>query len=187
MGFLVGVTGERVIKTSGLGWGDGKHPCITDNEYDNPFWNEASLMLTNKGNMHRCNMFKLCAAHGERAQWFGDKATLYMEKGGLHSEALKFRTKTETETRYDLPIEKDGELVFPDYFKSDMLPKPMRHKSGHGNSHTFLSAEFINALLEDREPAIDVYDALAMTVPGIIAHQSAMNSGEQMVVPQFDR
>jgi hypothetical protein len=66
-----------------------------------------------------------------------------------------------------------------------MLPPAMRHKSGHGNSHTFISAEFVNALLEGRKPAVDVDAALAMTVPGIVAHQSALKDGEQLKVPRF--
>ena len=68
-----------------------------------------------------------------------------------------------------------------------MLPEAMRHASGHGGSQMFLCAEFINALLEDREPAIDVYKALAITVPGIIGHQSALRKGERLKVPSFDR
>jgi hypothetical protein len=67
-----------------------------------------------------------------------------------------------------------------------MLPEPMRHNSGHGGSHTFIAAEFVNALLEEREPEIDIGHALAMTVPGIVAHQSALRDGEQLDVPQFD-
>jgi len=31
-----------------------------------------------------------------------------------------------------------------------------------------------------------VYEALAMTVPGIVAHQSALKQGEQLKVPAFD-
>ncbi|HEU4679092.1 MAG TPA: hypothetical protein VFS35_06200, partial [Terrimicrobiaceae bacterium] len=62
-----------------------------------------------------------------------------------------------------------------------------RHQSGHGGSHTFLSAEFVNALLENREPTVNVYEALAMTVPGLVAHQSALRNGERMKVPGFDR
>ena len=58
--------------------------------------------------------------------------------------------------------------------------------SGHGGSHVFISAEFVNALLEDREPAIDLYEGLAMTVPGIVAHQSSLRDGEQLSVPSFD-
>jgi hypothetical protein len=63
----------------------------------------------------------------------------------------------------------------------------MRHGSGHGGSHVFLTNEFVNALIEDREPAIDVYESLAMTVPGVVAHQSSRRDGEQLKVPRFDR
>lgn len=78
-------------------------------------------------------------------------------------------------------------LTYPDYVKDPIVPPEMRHESGHGGSHVFLSAEFIKALVEDREPEIDVYKALAMTVPGIVGHQSAMKKGERMKVPSFDK
>jgi hypothetical protein len=47
--------------------------------------------------------------------------------------------------------------------------------------------EFVTAILEDREPMGNVYEALAMTVPGILAHQSALKDGESLKIPQFDR
>jgi hypothetical protein len=75
----------------------------------------------------------------------------------------------------------------PRYWATGRLPEKMRHDSGHGGSHTFLANEFVNALLENREPAVDIYEALAMTVPGIVAHQSALKGGEQMKVPAFER
>jgi len=174
LGYLVGVTKERVKKVSCLGWGSD-HPWLEKNVYDNPFWNEASMMLTDKGHMCRCNVFWLCAAGGERAQWFGDKASLYMANGGVNPAVRKERMKGK------VPIK------IPQYWKTDMLPEPMRHGSGHGGSAVFISAEFVNALLEDREPVIDLYESLAMTVPGIVAHQSALKEGEQLTVPQFDR
>ena len=43
------------------------------------------------------------------------------------------------------------------------------------------------ALLENREPAVDIYESLAMTVPGIVAHQSALKNGEMLDVPSFDK
>ncbi len=187
IGFLTGVTGERVARVSCLGWGTGDHAYVTDNQYKNPFWNETSIMQTDRGNMFRCNVFWLCAAHGERAQWFGDKATLHMAKRGIHTPKLHFRTKGDTPTDYDLPVQSGGDVELPVYWKTDMLPSPMRHDSGHGGSHTFIAAEFINALIESRPPAIDVYDSLAMTVPGIVAHQSALKNGEQLMVPRFDK
>ena len=68
-----------------------------------------------------------------------------------------------------------------------MLPEAMRHSTGHGGSHAFLTAEFVSALVEDREPVIDIYESLAMTVPGIVAHASSRRQGEQLTVPSFDR
>ncbi len=59
----------------------------------------------------------------------------------------------------------------------------MRHGSGHGGSHPFLTHEFIAALAEGRQPSVDLDVALAMTVPGIVAHQSALKGGEQLKVP----
>ena len=85
-----------------------------------------------------------------------------------------------------VPLSAGGDWAVPEYWKSEMLPQAMRHASGHGGSAAFISAEFVNALVEDREPAIDLYESLAMTVPGIVAHQSSRRDGEQLEVPQFD-
>jgi hypothetical protein len=75
----------------------------------------------------------------------------------------------------------------PAWWKTDMLPEPLRHESGHGGSHTFLTHEFVDALVNGRQPAVNVYEAVAMTAPGIIAHQSALQGGKQMTVPVFDQ
>ena len=74
----------------------------------------------------------------------------------------------------------------PDW-KADMLPEPMRLNVGHEGAEPFLTHEFIDALMHDRKPAIDVHEALAYTVPGIIAHESATKGGAQMKVPSFDK
>jgi predicted dehydrogenase len=177
-GFVTGVTRERIVKVSSLGSKFEKfkdHPLRTENVYHNPFWNEMALMLTDRGHMSRCNVIWRCVAGGERAQWFGDNATLYMASDGLMPNRLNVR----------------GEVMkpaaVPQYWKTDMVPEPMRHDSGHGGSAVMICAEFINALLEDREPAIDLYESLAMTVPGIVAHQSSFKDGEQLSVPSFDK
>jgi hypothetical protein len=172
----VGVTGERIERVSSLGWGDPKVMGVLQaNAYDNPFSNEFASMRTDRGNMVRCNVFWQIAAGGERAQWFGEKGSLYMAKRGFYPEMWH--------PRHGEP--KPHPL--PDYWKSDMLPEAMRHSTGHGGSHTFLTAEFVNALVEDREPVIDVYESLAMTVPGIVAHASSRRKGEQLEVPRFEK
>ena len=180
LGFVTGVTRERIEKVSCLGWGGTRpeirqHPYRRDNAYKNPYFCQSSIMLTDRGHMCRANEFRYCVPYGERAQWFGDRATLYMAVAGLHGNVQNLLGQGVK------PVQ------VPDYWKTDMLPAPMRHASGHGGSAAFISAEFINALVEDREPAIDLYESLAMTVPGIVAHQSSLKGGEQLPVPRFDR
>lgn len=45
--------------------------------------------------------------------------------------------------------------------------------------------EFVTAILQDRKPLVDVAQALNMTVAGIVAHQSALNDGALMKIPQY--
>ena len=41
------------------------------------------------------------------------------------------------------------------------------------------------AIIEDRNPLVDISWSLNMTVCGIIAHQSALKDGQRMKVPQY--
>ena len=56
---------------------------------------------------------------------------------------------------------------------------------GHGGSHGYLMSEFIEAILLNRKPLVDVAQSLNMTVSGIVAHQSALKDGELMNIPQY--
>jgi predicted dehydrogenase len=175
LGLLVGVTGERITKVSCLGQRVGDDfPRPEENRYENPFNNEFALGLTNHGNTCRFAVGWQIAAEGERGQWLGEKLSLWMD-GSAGQPQAKRKTDGGWE-KWDVP----------NFWSTDRLPEPMRHDSGHGGSSAFLCAEFIDALVEQREPAIDVYESIAMTAPGIIAHQSALQGGVQLDVPQFD-
>lgn len=56
---------------------------------------------------------------------------------------------------------------------------------GHGGSHGYLMSEFVDAVLRDRKPWVDVAQSLNMTVAGIVAHQSALRGGELLKIPQY--
>jgi len=45
--------------------------------------------------------------------------------------------------------------------------------------------DFVDAILRDRKPLVNVALALNMTVAGIVAHQSALKNGEMMKIPQY--
>ena len=57
---------------------------------------------------------------------------------------------------------------------------------GHGGSHGQLTNDFIESILLDRKPIVDISEALNMTMSGVVAHQSALKEGEWMKVPQYD-
>jgi predicted dehydrogenase len=57
---------------------------------------------------------------------------------------------------------------------------------GHGGSHGYLANDFIESILLDRRPIVDVADALNMTLAGVIAHQSALREGEWMKIPRLE-
>ncbi len=57
---------------------------------------------------------------------------------------------------------------------------------GHGGSHGPLTNDFIESILFDRKPIVDISEALNMTLSGVIAHKSALKDGEWMKVPQYD-
>ncbi|MBI2301057.1 MAG: Gfo/Idh/MocA family oxidoreductase [Armatimonadetes bacterium] len=168
--FLVSVTGERIARISCIGWGNGD-PALKDNAYQNPFTSEVAMAVTDRGRGFRSNVCWSLHAHGERAQWFGTEGAFYMDGSG----GQPFRG-----------ILKGGAAIgqLPDYWH--MVPEKMRRDSGHGRSHPFLTHEFVMALVEKRAPEVDLYESLAMTVPGIVAHQSALKGGEQLAVPSFD-
>ncbi len=56
---------------------------------------------------------------------------------------------------------------------------------GHGGAHGYLMSDFVDAILRDRKPWVDVAQALNMTVAGIVAHQSALKDGELLKIPQY--
>jgi len=90
----------------------------------------------------------------------------------------------------------------PDY--AHLLPEPIRpfttrgvydlegneHLSftqgaGHGGSHPHLVHEFLSALREDRDPWPNAKQSANWTCVGILAHESAMQGGERLDLPEW--
>jgi predicted dehydrogenase len=55
--------------------------------------------------------------------------------------------------------------------------------AGHGGSHPHLTHEFVSAILESRESAVDAARAANWTMAGICAHESAMQGGKRVEIP----
>ena len=184
---LLGVTGERITRVSCLGWGDGD-PILKDNAYRNPFWNETAFFETDRGTAFRVAVWWKGAHKGtERAQYYGDKMSFFFPSpNGLGAKIVRWSDEKEKDSggfvRQGSVLESYED---PKWWSTDLLPPGLRSGSGHGGSHTFLTHEFVSAVLEGRKPAVDVMSAVAYTAPGIVAHESALKGGLQMKVPSF--
>jgi predicted dehydrogenase len=79
-----------------------------------------------------------------------------------------------------------GQKPHNDKIKGSRPPLPPSvGAGGHGGSHGQLTNDFIESILLDRKPIVDVSEALNMTMSGVIAHKSALKDGEWMKVPQY--
>jgi predicted dehydrogenase len=166
--FLVGLTGERLVEVSCHGWGNDS-AVLKRNAYNNPFWNETAMFKTDRGTAFRASVWwEGASSYCERAEWYGEKMSFLM---GEPSRIIK-RGKRAVDYKQ------------PQWWKTSMLPKRLRHDSGHDGSHPFLVHEFIESIVQRRRPAIDIEEALAYTVPGIVAHQSALRGGELLKIPE---
>jgi hypothetical protein len=107
----------------------------------------------------------------------------------LHGCTVRSQPKAKTEkdsggfARTAQILEKYEEVM---WWKTDLLPEPLRHDSGHEGSHYFITHEFVDAVLKQRKPLVDIHEAVADTAPGSVAHRSALKDGERMKIPQFD-
>lgn len=154
------VSGESFTEVSCLGYkSTAEHLQADTNPHKNPFGTEIALLRSSGGGTSRMAIsWDTPGVSGETGRNRGEKGSFYNNYEGS--------TK-------DLP-----DLNRPP------LP-PGLAPGGHGGSHGYLTNEFITAILQDRKPLVDIVAALNLTVPGIIAHQSALRDGERMKIPQF--
>ncbi len=158
--YYICVTGGSFTEVSCLGMKSILKDFQKDsNRYNNPFATEIALFRTSEGGMSRMAVSWDTAGFGnEIGRVRGERGSFYEKYEGLEKS---------------LPG-----IVRPP------LPKSVS-PGGHGGSHGRLTDEFITAILRDRKPLVDINMALNLTVPGIVAHQSALRNGELMKIPQF--
>lgn len=187
--FLVGVTGERLTEVTCIGI-PSDDPSLKGNPYNNPFYNETAFFKTSSGSSMRVAIYWTGAtSFCERGQWIGEKKSFYdtlPEISGYIQRDTKIKVEN-TPDRFVYGHVKTSPWEKPDY--NARLPQTLEEGFGkyHDGAEVFLTHEFVSAIVEDRMPAVNIYEAIAMTAPGIVAHDSALQGGIQLKVPQFDR
>ncbi|MEX2307449.1 MAG: Gfo/Idh/MocA family oxidoreductase [Pirellulales bacterium] len=158
--YYIGVTGGSFSEVSCMGIRSRiAHLRPENNRYKNPFGTEIALFRTSEDGMARMAVsWDTPGVGGEMGRIRGQQGSFYGKYEGLQQELPDTR-------RPPLP--------------------PTVRPGGHGGSHGYLMNEFVAAILEDRQPLVDIAQSLNMTVAGIVAHQSALRDGELMKIPQY--
>jgi predicted dehydrogenase len=160
--YHVCVTGESFTEVSCMGIPSSvDHLKAENNVFKNPFGTEIALFRTSGGGMSRMAVSWDTPGSG------GEVGRVRGEKGSMTGMNFQGLAKLDTAS-----------------FKKKPLP-PGMGAGGHGGSHSYLTEDFIHAILEDRKPKVDIAWGLNMTVGGIVAHQSALKDGELLKIPQY--
>jgi hypothetical protein len=159
-GYYVGVSNGRLTEVSCLGM-PSIYPNLQPdtNDYGNPFGTEVALLRTSEGGIARMAVsWDMPDAHGEQGRVYGQKE--------VNSRAAQKKPSSVETAKPALP--------------------PGVEPGGHGGSHGHLTTEFIDSILLNRKPLVDVGQSLNMTLAGVMAHKSALKDGEWLKIPQYE-
>ena len=179
------------------------------NQWDNLFSNSYSLMKLANGGTARINE---CRRIGYKAP-SSYVSSFYGTKGAYQFSNAQHILTSLTEKGVDLqdvsdevnPIEMTAHKGEPDFKQKvanhvwqwtgfspvqkreyDRLPESFKQNpsiNGHMASHQLLVDDFCTAVFSGKMPVVNAWQAARWTIPGLMAHQSALNDGQAMVVP----
>jgi hypothetical protein len=159
-------------------------PCPEGDDYfDNTaFANETAFFKMSNGSVMRICEHRYIGLPGrEMFNIFGTEASFYGADG--------WWGRNRWMTKWDVTELESGEIrdpLPPDVFEAfqECSDKSDAY-GGHGGSHAYLVHEFVSAVAEDRQPAVNAWDAARYMAAGVMAHKSALKDGEWLEVPDW--
>ena len=172
--------------------GSGRLSKDLASRYNSPFAVEtATFTLRNSDVVAEAtrSLFEVVRQYRESYDVYGTKMSFEWEQ--LQDEGHAIFDGGENAKRIDVP-DTDPILMkeLAHYTKREKIAD-QKHVSflqgaGHGGSHPHLVQEFVAAIVEGRNSAVDADLAANYTCAGICAHQSAMNNGKRISIPDFE-
>lgn len=181
------------------------------NNWDNPFSNETAIFRMSGGGVARINEFRRVGA-GKPSSFI---TGIYGTKGcyqcsGMHhvfqhgpvfgqSASMEDVSSLINSQKYEQNKDKLDMTVDPMLYKyhrgySKVHPierLPVAHRDipdgGHSGSHAFLVDDFVRAVMTGKLPPNNAWDAANSMVPGIIAHESALQNGKLLDIPYMGK
>lgn len=207
IGGVLGAVPSYAVSVSCVGVSDDRGDGVFDkgvSMFGNDFSNATALFELNDGGVMRTNEMRRVGypshIRESRFRFFGTEAsleqlahvTVWQDKKDVHDISALM------ETRPSIPLD-DPSLanVAPelrDAFVSGLapvhdparLPEEFRGApNGHEGSHHFLVDDFVTAVNNRSMPPVNAWVAARFTLPGIVAHESALNAGERLPIRDF--
>ncbi len=130
-----------------------------------------------------------------------ENPVLYRRTGNLQQEIVDADSDPE---RFHRGSEIEEErVIVPDYafrlpdsirkftretvYNDENTHLSFKQGGGHGGSHPHMIHEFVTAIVENRPPVSDDILGAYWTGCGICAHESAMNGGKMIRIPEFEK
>ncbi|WP_427115590.1 Gfo/Idh/MocA family protein [Pseudarthrobacter scleromae] len=207
VGGVLGAVPAHAVSVSCVGVKDDRNDGVFDKDvsmFGNDFSNATALFELNDGGVMRTNEMRRVGypshIRESRFRFFGTEASfeqlakvsVWQDKHNVHD------LSEQMETRPSIPLD-DPSLanVAPDLrdaFVSGLapvhdpgrLPEEFRGApNGHEGSHHFLVDDFVTAVNNGTLPPVNAWLAARFTLPGIVAHQSALQNGERLPIRDF--
>ena len=207
VGGVLGAIGGHAVSVSCIGVHDDRGDGVFDREvsmFDNDFSNATALFELAGGGSMRINEFRRVGypshIRESRFRYFGTEGTfeqtainaLWQNREGVIDVTEELETKPSMDL--DDPSLADVDPALRDAFVSGLAPVHDAGRlpaelqglpNGHEGSHHFLVDDFVTAVATGTLPPVNAWEAARYTLPGIVAHQSALRGGERLTVPDF--
>ena len=207
VGGVLGAIGGHAVSVSCIGVRDERGDGVFDRDvsmFDNDFSNATALFELDGGGSMRINEFRRVGypshLRESRFRYFGTEGSFEQLVGtAVWQDKQGFADVSDfIETRATLDLDDPSlagvDPALRDAFVSGLslvhdpsrLPASLRvMPSGHEGSHQFLVDDFAVAVANGTLPPVNAWEAARYTLPGIVAHQSALQGAVRLPVPDL--
>lgn len=207
IGGVLGAWPSHATSVSCIGVRDDRGDGVFDPEvsmFDNDFSNASALFEMDGGGSMRINEFRRVGypAHllESRFRFFGTDASFeqivdtarWQNKAGAEDVSDLLRTgatidENDPSLAHVSPALRAAFISgYAPIHDTTRLPAEMSGlHNGHEGSHHFLVDDFVRAVESRTLPPVNAWTAARYTLPGIVAHRSALANGERLAIPDF--
>ena len=154
-------------------------PREEDAPYSSVCVTETAAMITtlnDDGSVFRFTGCSSFGAHGNAYRICGEKGQMENLRGHGNTMMLRYNS-------WDIPEGAQEKKVYePDWNhpKAELI-----NREGHGGGDFFIAELFRDAILENKQPELDVYVATLMSAVAILGHRSMLEEGVPYDLPDF--